>query len=276
MPTPGLSLVGFMDQQQAVNHLRHDCVPVDPSDAALTLEWTAAKAKLGGPIPNAGLPDIQDIPAESAGHVQQIVEAWAKEGFSGWPGTTFRLIEIEPLLAYQFAIDADRSNHHCKAFSNPAKPEELLRVCLPLAPQTEDIQFVRASQSLIVRARSLNVQTHEQGMITPNTIGITFGVSVPYTHVVRYNGRCYLHNGFHRAYGARLAGATHIPCVFRDVPDPASVGLRPGATFAVSDLESVNPPTMAHFTQGRAYDVRVKVKSRILHVSWAEYVVPEE
>lgn len=275
MPTPGLSLVGFMDQQQAINHLRNDCVPADPSDAALVLEWTSAKAKLGGPIPNAGTPDIQDIPAAYAGHIQQIIDGWTKEGFGGWPGTTFKFIEIDPLLAYQFAIDADRSDHHCGAFSNPPKPEELMPVCLPLAPQLENIQSVRAPQSLIIRARSLNVQLRDQGMLAPNAIGITFGVSVPYTHVVRHNGRCYLHNGFHRAYGARLAGATHIPCVFRDVPDHASVGLRPG-TFQASLLESVNPPTMAHFTQGRAYDVRVKIKSRVLHVSWAEYVVPEE
>ena len=36
MPTPGLSLVGFMiDQQQALTHLRMQCVTPDASDAAL-------------------------------------------------------------------------------------------------------------------------------------------------------------------------------------------------------------------------------------------------
>ena len=60
MPSQGLSLVGFMDQPQAINHLRNDCMPADSSDAALIGEWQAAQGMLGAAIQNAGNPDIQD------------------------------------------------------------------------------------------------------------------------------------------------------------------------------------------------------------------------
>ena len=75
----------------------------------------------------------------------------------------------------------------------------------------------------------------------------------------------------------RNAGATHIPCLVRDVNDAGAAGIRNnGSTFTEDLLTSGNPPTLAHFTQGRAYDVNLKQKIRVLHVSWSDYVVPIE
>jgi hypothetical protein len=108
-------------------------------------------------------------------------------------------------------------------------------------------------------------------------MGIKFGMSVPFAHVVRYKGRCYLHNGFQRAYGARQAGATHIPCLFSDVGDWEAVGLKhDNSTFQPDVMEAPNPPTVAHFTQGRAYPVALRIFSRFIHVSWSEFALPEE
>lgn len=59
MPTAGLSLVGFMDQQAALNHLTSACVLASITRADVIAEWNAAKGKLGAPIPNAGHPDIK-------------------------------------------------------------------------------------------------------------------------------------------------------------------------------------------------------------------------
>ena len=51
MPRAGLSLLGFMDQNNALNYLRSWCVPVDDSDVALIAEWHAARAARGNPTP---------------------------------------------------------------------------------------------------------------------------------------------------------------------------------------------------------------------------------
>ncbi len=130
-----------------------------------------------------------------------------------------------------------------------------------------------------MRSRNLNVHLSAAGLFPAgdNTAaGIIFGLSVPLVHVVRLNGRCYLHNGFHRVYGARMAGATHVPCVFRDVPDEASAGIAPPGTFDRMLLESANPPTLAHFTNGSAHVVQLRAITRVLHISWAEYAMPTE
>ena len=73
MPTPGISLVGFLDQKDAVDHLQNACIPPDGTQSALIAEWNAAKARLGAAFANAGNPDIRPIPAEYKSHVEQVL-----------------------------------------------------------------------------------------------------------------------------------------------------------------------------------------------------------
>jgi hypothetical protein len=275
MPTDGLSLVGFMDQQQAVHHLANACVPANSDPAVLAAEWMNAQGNLGPAVGNAGHPDIQPMPAASAAHIQQLVVQQAFQPQNILHGVAFHMIEIDPLLAYQFTVDITRSSYHSAGFSAPPRVAELLNCCLPLAQVTEEINTFPGQASIILKARSLNVRAFNRGLFNGEFMGVSFGVSLPYVHVVRYNNLCYLHNGFHRAYGARMAGATYIPCVFRDVASHAEVGIHAG-TFPANLLESNNPPTLAHFTQNHAHAVRLRAHSRFVHVSWAEYVIPDE
>jgi hypothetical protein len=73
MPTNGLSLVGFIaDQQQAVNHLKTACVPGGKSDPQLVVDWQAAQGNLGAAFPNAGKPTFQAFPQAQQAHLQQV------------------------------------------------------------------------------------------------------------------------------------------------------------------------------------------------------------
>ena len=132
---------------------------------------------------------------------------------------------------------------------------------------------------MLVSTRNLSLKVVQEGRHEIKTengwkllVGIELSLPVPLLHVVRYQQRCYLHNGFHRAYGARLAGFTHAPCVFRDIRYPEDIGIGPD-TFSLQQLQSADPPTVGHFTQGRAYDVRLMSLTRFLQVSWSEYTV---
>lgn len=278
MPVPGLSLIGFMDRDEALQHFRGACVVADDSDAALDIEWNAARAKLAGPSARAGNPEILPIPPEGQQHVAEVAQLpWVAPVLAQLPGATFSLVEIDPLLAFQHNISNARSNHHCAALSQPPTLDELLDACLPKVQINEPITAAATENSVLLKAESLNVRTTVAGHIAPSVVGVQFGLSLPLLHVVRHNGRCYLHNGFHRALGARLAGATHVPCLFRDVATHEEVGIRnDGGTFSVALLESVNPPTLEHFTQGRAYDVQLRKIQRFIHVSWAEYGMATE
>lgn len=276
MATAGLSLVGFMPKDQAVAHLRTSCIAPDPTDAALEAKWLEAKARIGDPIPAAGYPEIITLPSEADQHMADVKAGWPQMFFQPL-APEFKYIEIAPLLAYQFMIDGPRSGHHCATFSTPPTLDEMLETCIPKHPTEEPLQSNQLPQSIVIKARSLNVSLQAQGMISPGVFGISIGLSLPWVHVVRYNDRCYLHNGYHRTYGASIQGATHIPCIFRDVTDPPSAGVRSdGSTFPIDVLESSNPPTLAHFSKGRAESVTVRATTRILHVSWAEYGMYDE
>jgi hypothetical protein len=280
VPTPGLSLVGFIaDQQQALTHLKTPCLP-DPtkSDADLLADWNAARAKLGRSIARAGHPNLQPIPVTDP-HIQQLLNAPWAAGYLAHhmaQGASFQMVEIDPLLAYQFTVDAVRSNSHCGTLSRPPTRAELFNVCLPLVTANDAVHISDQGHSFIVKSRSLNLQIAAQGAIQ-NMIGIQCSWSLPFVHVTRFNGRCYLHNGYHRALGIRRAGASEMPCFLRDAPDAGAAGIQPPGTFDLQLLESGNPPTIGHFTRrGRALKVRMRASMRVIQISWSQHTMFDE
>jgi hypothetical protein len=279
MPTAGLSLVGFMDEPHAIHHLKNSCVPpANAADADLLAHWNIAKGKLGLGVANAGQPTIQPIPPQYADYVNALFTLpWVTQALTGLTPTSVQLVEIEPLLAYQFTVDGDRSDQHCASLTHPPSMEQMLATCLPTAQPQEDFRFQLTGQSAIIKSRSLNLRMTQAGIIQNMAAGFLFGPALPLVQVTRFNGRCYLHNGFHRAVGLGKRGATHMPCILRDVPSAEAAGIRgTPATFGEPLLTSANPPTLSHFIRGRALDVQIRAVSRILHVSWADHIWAEE
>jgi hypothetical protein len=279
MPSAGLSLLGFMDQQHALNHLKSACIPHDSSDGVLSAEWQSARAKRGAALPNAGKPKLESIPAAHHDYIHRVVNApWAAAAFAGpLRGAEFKLVEIDPLIAFQFTVDKDRAAHHCGKLGRPPAIDELMPLCLPSSAAVEDYTAFPAASSIMVKARSLNLRIAAQGLFDDCLAGIQFSVSLPFVSVVRCQGRYYLHNGYNRAYGIRMSGSAFMPCMIREVPDFTSAGLKAdGLTFGAAILQSDDAPTIGHFTQARAHDVTLRAMTRIIQVSWAEYAVPDE
>jgi hypothetical protein len=297
MPTQGLSLVGFTpDQQFALGHLRVDCVPnpVNASDTYLLAMWAGAQKALGNPVPNAGSANPQPLTPPMQTYVNALIATpWVAEQLQqlnavqasvGLQPATFQTVELDPLLAYQWIVDTGRSRQNCQELGSPPTETELLNLCLPSAQPNEPFYSTPVtdqSQSILIKLRNHNLQLAHWGIFDglhgAKLAGVLFRVGLPFVHVVRYGGRCYLHNGYHRAYGARSAGATRIPCIFREVSNMQMVGLRQdGGTIPEAILTGPNPPTLSHFFGGRAVAVQLRAKSRVLHVTWQQYSVPDE
>ena len=275
VPTSGLSLVGFLGRTDAIAHLLQTCLPARGADneAAAEAAWQTAQQNLGAAFPPLGAPPLTPLD-QSKPHVQAVLASHLGPRISHELslGASLQWAEIEPLLAFQLTVDLDRSHHHCAALSKPPTEDELLELCLPTAPSSDQLHVAQNGHSVLIRSRSLNFQVTAGGIIPPG-VGIQLGWSLPIVHVVRFNGRCYLHNGFHRAAGARLAGATAVPCLFRDVTKWEEVG--PSA-FPQQLMESLNPPTVGHFTTARAHSVRLRAAARVIHVTWTDHIVLEE
>ena len=235
-----------------------------------------------------GKPDIKDIPAENRPYIDMLVQQqWLARFLALLPEAEFKLVEIDPLLTIHFMVDLKRSNDRCGALPQNPGVADLLPICLPAKYADEEIKMIRlpdtANKQLnvgafLLTAPSLNVRIVDTGYFqADNKIGIQFGLPVPLVQVVRFNGRCYLHDGLHRTIGARRKGATHIPCLFREAQSAAEIGLKPDrSTFSLQILESADAPTVGHFVQGRACEVQLKRYKRIMHVTWAEYGIADE
>src|SRR5260370_7407358 len=138
MSTRGLSLVGFMDRQPAMNHLKSGCIPRSTTDSALVAKWRRARQRRGQPMPNAGAPTIRSVPAAGQPYLQNLVQQpWVIATLQGFPGCRFEMVEIDPLLAYQFVVDLDRAETHCHALSRPPTLDELFALSLPTIHPTE-------------------------------------------------------------------------------------------------------------------------------------------
>jgi len=228
------------------------------------------------------VPEVLDIdPAHHAHLAAVAANPRLAGGFDGQP-YEFKLVEIDPLLAYQHDISVERTDHLCAQLGNPPTVESMLPIFLPTVLEGIPFQGQPQANSVVLVSRSANLKiiSHGQIGLDPNMGALLFGVAIgpsgPWVHVVNFEGRTYLRNGFHRVYGAKRAGASHIPCIAVNAPNWEFVGARgQGATFERALLESNNPPTLAHYAEGRAWPVQLRRPTRIIEVSWAEYVLPE-
>jgi hypothetical protein len=184
-------------------------------------------------------------------------------------------MEIDPLLTFQVIVNLKRPAYRRAPLGTSPQLVDLLNVCLPTNSPVEHFQVQKQNNSLIIKASDLNLRLQEVGQIQSRFAVVIFGPALPLIQVTKFNGRFYLSDGFHRAYCLRQAGATHVPCMLREVSGPSDIGIS-NATFGLSLLESASPPTLGHFTRGRALKVVLRTKSRIIHVSWAEWVAADD
>jgi hypothetical protein len=281
MPTKALSLIGFVkDLTTAIHYLKLRCVP-EPAkdDDALEADWRIAQARLGPPAPSAGNPQMRPI-SMAEPHIQALLAtSWAPRIKSALDqGASFQMVEIDPLIAAQITVDLEKSNSQCAGLSHPPTYDQMMRLCLPFELASGAVQLSQQPQSIIIKSESLNLVIGAQGPMpfAAHVVGVNVGWVLPFVHVARLNGRCLLHNGYNRTVGARLAGATEVPCLFRDVPDAAAAGFDQSHTVEEALLMSDNPPTIGHFARGSAFEVQLRRTIRLIEVNWSQHQMYDE
>jgi hypothetical protein len=267
-----------MEQATAMDYLRNFCVVPDAGDPALLQQWEEARLRLGAPMAQAGAPNVSDIPTEHRPYLEGVIR---NPRFADTVGTlpwSFQLVEVDRLLAYQAHV-ITRPATTTVTGGGPTVDEMLAR-CLPHALENVPYEIVSRPDGFAIRSPDLNLRMfHFGGPLAHNPIqqlilaGLAFGVASPLVQVVRLDGRCYLKNGFHRAYELRRAGADQIPCILLEGNDWSQV-VPPGPGAFGRDLraflESEDPPTCGHFTQERAYPVTLKEAIRVIDVRVSE------
>jgi hypothetical protein len=196
-------------------------------------------------------------------------------------GTTgsheFKLVEIAPLLAYQFHVWAGKEQAERVDVADLAG---LLKRCLPTTIEPIEPEMIPIeAHGVLLRSRDLNYRKLAWGLLGTDPNGLTgvgaiVGPSSPLTQVVRFGGRCILTNGYHRASQLLASGRTHIPALVVDAPRPDRIGLNAG-TFTLEALTGARPPTCGHLHPDKAYPVELKKFVRYVKVTWAEFAGPD-
>jgi hypothetical protein len=278
MPTTGLSIFGFYPTDIASQYLTKVCRAEDASPEALAATWQAARQRLGAAQIKAGSPEVKEVPQECAGHLQALMAhplmARFQADFAGQ--CQVKMVEIRPLLAVQTHVERKRCSglHDAKG----AKPLQLMERCLPLGGQQFQVTWEqdRTGRGLLIRHPDFNLQTFGgTGTTTPEgalVVGPVIGVGAPWVHTLELDGRVYLRNGYHRAVGLMEAGHTHMPCLMlKGHRSQLSVD-----GFADDIMQSENAPTLGHFDEARATEVQLRKGTKVISISWTEFLVPEQ
>ena len=261
---------------------------VSPRSAADDFDraYDDAVVRLGPPFPKAGQPDVRPIPGGQETYLQGVRDHPRFDSSVQIPGLrswSFKLMEIDRLLIYQVSISNEFVKRHSGDPSHPPTIGGMLRTCLPL--QLDGEQPIVSMRPNVVQITLRDMYCRLLGglqhVANPrdqiSMTGVFCASSSNLAQVVRCNDRTYLKNGVHRAYALRSAGATHMPCLYLETSDWSAVGAVGGSsTFDRDLLESANPPTCAHFSQGRAMNVTLRTMTRIVEVTWSDRIVSED
>lgn len=284
MPIPGLSLMGFMCDVAAIEYQRTQCISDDTSDGTLLANWQAARDLLGPANPQAGKPRTGLIPAKHNAYLDGVERSIRFPLIVQNMSWSFRMVEIAPLLAYQFHVATDRARTGADATQLGLSRGQLLHICMPQdvpMPNVSQPQMGSDGKSIIIASPDLNVLPFpavpgEKTDERVNLLVFPFGIIAPLVQVVRFQDRYYLKNGYHRAVHLGLLGYKEMPCILLEATSYEQVGPTGDGVFPPSLLESENPPTCGHFIQHRACAVNLRKMKRLLRFTLSAEVEPEE
>jgi hypothetical protein len=189
--TDGLSLLGFMSEQEAQRYLT---MITNVSPGLAYTHWIAARGRLGDPIPRAGFPEVRSIPDEHQTYLARVPKNPRFSTTVGEMPWSFGLVEIEPLLSHQFHVLIERAEKYRAQRTSVLSLKEALQLCLPLKPEplpplqggqvpnTLNFQMVSGDLGLAV----LQVKTRQ--VKARNALAFTYevGMRSPFAHVVRF------------------------------------------------------------------------------------------
>ena len=132
MPLKGLSLVGFLDRDSAMEYLELACLFADPDPDLREQAYSEAHARLGEPFSHAGQPDIQSIPNEYSDYLKEVQRNPSFPSATEWANAwSFKVVEIDRLLAKQIHVTKEPVLTQGRPLSIPPAMDELLAICLP-------------------------------------------------------------------------------------------------------------------------------------------------
>lgn len=258
---PARALMGWIEGPEAVNTLLGR-TPLPTDDLpALEQEARAYRTAVAERSPFHVVDPIQEVAdqnlAASITSRPDIQAAFA--GLQWCPA----FVNLKEVLSFQKVVNIDGLDERIAPALHGAG--DLLDLCLPtdqpLPPQgaliDQDQKGLTVS-SLNPNLRVLGVNLHDAQVNVPGSPIPTrvqaatffFSMGTSYLSVARYQGRCFVRDGYHRAAGLLRAGVEVVPCILVEARSVAEIGCPPGS-LPYDVLFGERPPHILDFWDDR-------------------------
>lgn len=273
------ALLGFMGEQEALNFLKSMCILRAKTDEETKEIWQNAKSAVEV---SSGLKtpiEVLDIDEKFGGQLEAVSkdplfpEAFQQKKWS------FKLVEIDQLVCFQQYVITDYSRELTKEY-DLSDPAQLIEFCLPSKRAKRPIAVTSSQQEFTLLSSSQDLRVlgpaQMQDPVTKRTVfGFGVGWGSPFVQVVKFSGRYFLRNGYHRVYQIREAAVKHVPCVMIEGENFADTGAIRAGFFGEQLLTSNHPPMFADFFSDKiAPPIHMKPFTKVVRVRADESVLP--
>ncbi len=228
----GRALIGWMTAEDATRALvggQMD-VPIELDvirRAQSAREEVAARAE---PPNQEGV--IEDAPPELAAHVASLGQQPGSTQMlaEGWE---VKLTDLARLVAFQPLVIAEQAEERV-ANITADDINSVATATLPIAqPEPLPAAFDQSKGCWVISSANPNLQVcgHFTGPLQPGTppaFGFVVGVLPSFVQAARYQGRYFLRDGYHRAYGLLKRGIMKVPALVREIETIDALGVKPG------------------------------------------------
>lgn len=245
---PGRALIGWMRPDQAQEFLQRGAAEPGQAADAVKRAHEAVAARPAGVDQDAL---ITSAPAELAGHVQALEASPAAKPMhdEGW---TVALVDLTKVCAFQPAIVSDQALARVQA----ADKDDLVSIAAITLPLTQDevlpFQYDQIHKAWAVTSPNHNLRIADKIgplPVTPGGGAVGFAVVAgpSFMQVGRYNGRHFLRDGYHRAFGLLSRGITVVPAFVRDITRFEELVPDPRAMLPQDSYQGQRPPVLADY-----------------------------
>lgn len=277
----GRALLGFMEDQEALEFLTARCSFEGAKDEDLRALWKNAKSAMAA-LTQANLaPEILGIDAEFETQLSTVTKSPTFPEAVGNSRWSFKLVEIDKLVCFQKYVDTDYS----REMAGDARIDDmgtLIEFCLPRSPAKrlvgatiDSTENAYTLYSSVMDFRILGGMQFEDPISKRKSFGFTVGWGVPFVQIVHFQDRYFLKNGYHRVYVIREKGVRHVPCILIDGTKFTDTGAQRPGFFPETVLMAGRPPIFADFlTDEVAPRIKLRPLTKVVRISANDFVLP--
>ncbi len=233
---PARALVGWMQPDQLALHLCGKRMNEQPSEDQIEQSAKARSTVLGRPEATPAESVFLETPDKLREYEARLqLNAIARQYFAeGW---RVAVADLTKVRAFQPAVFTEQAVERVSGVDEK-DVLALAELSLPMVEKLDfPLQFDEAKNAWIITSPDLNLRVFghfagpvaggEDGPPVP-AVGFIAGALPSMMKVVEFDGRHYLTDGYHRAFGFLSRGITHVPVMTRQIDQFEELGLPVG------------------------------------------------